>query len=248
MIESNLTICHLYPEHMDLYGDRGNALALYQRARWHGLNPILIQALRGEQIDFTGIDIMVMGGLQESEQEIVAESLREQLTEFKFAVNQGLVVLAISGSCQLLGERFPAGAGKNLPGLGILDLYTEYKAGRFTGNAVISCSLWDPPRNLAGFENHTGLTFLGPSVKPLGKVIKGYGNNGQDRTEGAVYKNVIGSYLHGSLLPKNPWLTDYLLAQALAYRRREFHPASLNDELEIKAHQEASRLALRNRE
>ncbi|HHX87795.1 MAG TPA: glutamine amidotransferase, partial [Firmicutes bacterium] len=217
MTEFNLTICHLYPEHMDLYGDRGNVLALYQRAHWHGLNPTLTQASRGEEIDFTGIDIMVMGGLQESEQEVVVESLGEQLAEFKLAVNRGLVVLAISGSCQLLGERFPTGTGKSITGLGILDLYTEYKAGRFTGNAVTSCSLWDPPRNLAGFENHTGLTFLGPSVKPLGKVITGHGNNGLDQTEGAVYKNIIGSYLHGSLLPKNPWLTDYLLAQALAY-------------------------------
>lgn len=245
MPEFKINICHLYPEHMDLFGDRGNALALCRRACWHGLNPSLIQIRLGERIDFKHIDIMVMGGLQEREQEIVAASLREQLAELTSAVNRGLVVLAISGSYQLLGRSYPSGPEKSLPGLGILDLHTEYSPGRFTGNAVITCPLWDPPRNLVGFENHTGLTFLGPSVKPLGKIIRGYGNNGRDRTEGAVYNNVTGSNLHGSLLPKNPWLTDYLLAKAMAFRHREFQPAPLNDQFEVEAHREAARLALR---
>ncbi len=244
MSEININICHLYPEHMDLFGDRGNALALYHRARWHGLTPSLIQIQRGKPIDFNLIDILMMGGLQKSEQEIVVTSLGEQLTGLTSAIALGLVVLAISGAYQILGRHYPAGPEKNLPGLGILEMHTEYSPHRFTGNAAISCPLWDPSRKLAGFENHAGLTFLGPAVKPLGKIIRGYGNNGHDRTEGAVYKNIIGSYLHGPLLPKNPWLTDYLLAKALAFRRREFQPALLNDEFEIEAHQEAVKLAL----
>lgn len=243
----NISIGHLFPEHMDLFGDRGNTLALHRRACDHGLKPSLIEIRRGEQIDFNRIDLMVMGGFQESEREIVVAGLAKQLAELTLAVDRGLTVLAIGSSFQILGRHYPAGSENVLPGLGILDLRTEYSPGRFTGNVLVSCSLWDPSRNLAGFENHTGLTFLGPPVQPLGKVIRGHGNNGQDGTEGAVYKNVLGSYLHGPILPKNPWLTDYLLAKARAYRCLEFHPARLDDRFEMEAHREAARLALSRR-
>ncbi|MEW5784067.1 MAG: glutamine amidotransferase [Bacillota bacterium] len=238
-----INLYHLYPEHLNLYGDRGNVLALVQRALWHGIQVNLVPVQPGEKIDFTACDLLFMGGGQDYEQKLVAGDLKGRREEMLQAVEAGAVILAICGSYQLLGQYYATFQGERIPGLEILDLYTEAGRKRMIGNIVTRCNLWDPPRTLVGFENHAGRTFLGPSVQPLGQVVNGFGNNGTDKTEGVVYRNVIGTYLHGSLLPKNPWLTDYLLEKALAYRNQPFTFRELDETLERQAHEIAVQLA-----
>ncbi len=238
-----INIYHLYPEHLNLYGDRGNVLALSRRAGWHGLNANIIPVQPGGQIDFTDCDILFMGGGQDYEQELIAGDLKGRRDDLLKAVDDGMVILAICGSYQLLGQSYTTARGERIPGLEILDLYSEAGHKRMIGNVVINCSLWDPPRTLVGFENHGGRTFLGPEVQPLGTVVKGHGNNGIDKTEGVIYKNIIGTYLHGSLLPKNPWLTDYLIQKALDYRNQPAQLKTLDETIEERAHQAAIRLA-----
>lgn len=243
MTATGITICHLYPEHLNLYGDRGNVLALCRRASWHGLPVNLVPIQPGERIDFTACDLLFMGGGQDHEQKLVAADLKSRRAEMLEAIERGMVILAVCGSYQLLGKYYYTAGGDRIPGLDILDLYTLAGRRRITGNIVTLCSLWDPPRTLAGFENHAGRTYLGPSLQPLGQVLSGRGNNGEDKTEGVVYKNIIGTYLHGSLLPKNPWLADYLLEKALAYRGQSLPLQTLDDTFETEAHNVAIRLA-----
>lgn len=232
----DITIFHLYPEHLNLYGDRGNLLALVQRSRWHGLKAHVVPVRPGSRVNFNTCDLLIMGGGQDNEQRMVVEDLQNRYGELKEAVEAGMVLLAICGSYQLLGRYYADASGERIPGLNLLDFYTSAGERRLIGNIVTSCSLWDPPQTLVGFENHSGRTFLGQNLKPLGKVIKGYGNNAQDRTEGVCYKNVIGTYLHGALLPKNPWLTDYLIKKTLQYRKINFELKTLDDSLETEAH------------
>ncbi|HOL17381.1 MAG TPA: glutamine amidotransferase [Bacillota bacterium] len=239
---AEINIYHLYPEHLNLYGDRGNIIALCRRAGWHGLPFNLVPVHPGDRIDFTRCDLLFMGGGQDYEQKMVAGDLKERRGELLDAVEKGMVLLAICGSYQLLGHYYTTSQGERIPGLGILDLYTEAGRKRMIGNIVTRSTLWDPPRTLAGFENHAGRTYLGSSVKPLGEVIYGHGNNGEDKTEGAVYNNVIGTYLHGALLPKNPWLTDYLLQKAVAYRNQQFAFKTLDESMELQAHRAAVQL------
>lgn len=238
-----INIYHLYPGHLNLYGDRGNMLALCRRAGWHGIDIAVIPVEPGDKIYFSSCDLLFMGGGQDSDQKLVAEDLKSRRDEMRKAIDAGMTIFAVCGSYQLLGHYYVTSQGKQIDGLGIIDLYTETGQKRLIGNAVVNCSLWKPPRTLVGFENHAGKTYLGPSLKPLGEVITGYGNNGTDKTEGAVYKNVIGTYLHGSLLPKNPWLTDYLLQKALSYRNQKYQLLSLDDTLEEQAHRATIKLA-----
>ena len=238
-----INICHLYPEHLNLYGDRGNILAIRRRAAWHGLKAKIIVVHPGEQIDFNRCDLLFMGGGQDHEQKLVAGDLKGRRGELLEAIDRGMVILAICGSYQLLGSYYETSRGEHIAGLEILDLHTQAGRRRLTGNIVTRCDLWDPPRTLVGFENHAGRTFLGTSLRPLGRVIRGHGNNGRDRTEGVVHRNVIGTYMHGSLLPKNPWLTDYLLEKALAYRGCKFTPQTLDETVETRAHEAAIRFA-----
>ncbi|MGM0651478.1 MAG: type 1 glutamine amidotransferase [Bacillota bacterium] len=233
---ASIRIYHLYPDHLNLYGDRGNMIALCRRAEWHNIKTEVVPVKPGDKINFFHCDLLFMGGGQDSDQQMVAEDLKNRSNELSSAVKDGMVIFAVCGSYQLLGSHYTTVSGEKIGGLELVDLYTEAGKERLIGNAVINCSLWDPARTLAGFENHAGKTYLGPELQPLGRVMIGYGNNGSDKTEGAVYKNVIGTYLHGSLLPKNPWLTDHLLEKALAYRGQNFHPAELDDSLEQKAH------------
>ncbi len=240
---AEIQIYHLYPGHLNLYGDRGNMLALLRRANWRGIKVEVIPVEPGGRINFSDCDLLFMGGGQDSDQKLVAADLEGRSSEMRKAVEDGMSIFAVCGSYQLLGSYYVTGRGEKIGGLNIVDLYTEAGQTRLIGNAVIKCSLWEPPRTLVGFENHAGKTYLGPSLQPLGTVVTGYGNNGTDNTEGVVYKNVIGTYLHGSLLPKNPWLTDYLLQKALDYRGQNFHLTELDDSLEQQAHQVAIRLA-----
>lgn len=234
-----LRIAHLYPDLMNLYGDRGNVLALAQRARWHGLQVSVEAVTLGDKPDFSQFDVALMGGGQDREQALICRDFEEVKGQsLHEAVEEGLVVLAVCGGYQLLGRYYRTAEGEEMPGLGIFDAWTEAGAQRMIGNVAVESDLGGEKRTLVGFENHSGRTLLGPSAVPLGRVLAGHGNNGQDRTEGIVYRNAIGTYLHGSLLPKNPWLTDWLLQQALRRRYPDTAPLlrPLDDSLEERAH------------
>jgi lipid II isoglutaminyl synthase (glutamine-hydrolysing) len=238
-----INIFHLYPGHLNLYGDRGNMLSLCRRAKWHGIDVKVVAVEPGDRIDFSRCDLLFMGGGQDSDQKLVANDLKNRSNEMQQAIESGMTIFAVCGSYQLLGHYYTTALGEKICGLEIVDLYTEAGRKRLIGNAVISCPLWNPIKTLVGFENHAGRTFLGSSVNPLGTVLVGHGNNGLDKKEGAIYKNVIGTYLHGSLLPKNPWLTDYLLQKALSFRGQSHQFRDLDDSLEHQAHRSAVKLA-----
>lgn len=238
-----LRLAHLYPKLMNIYGDRGNIICLRRRCEWRGIEFELTELDAGAPFDPTAYDMAFIGGAQDREQRRVAEDLRElKGAALRDAVEQGLVVLAVCGGYQLAGRFYRGADGEELPGLGILDLHTVHpgpSAKRFIGNVVVD---WNG-RQLVGFENHGGRTHLGPGAKPLARVVTGFGNNGADGFEGAVYRNVFGSYLHGSLLPKNPAFADHLIALALGQEAL----TPLDDAVEKAAHAEAVRLALRRR-
>jgi len=238
----SLNIFNLYPNHLNLYGDRGNVIAVKQRAQWQGIDIIVTNIEPGEHWSLDSCDLLLMGGGEDSSQLFLAADLQKRKSDLQRLIEKGMPLLAICGSYQLLGHYYTAINNENIPGLGIIDLHTLAKPGRLIGNISISCPLWLPERMLVGFENHAGRTYLGPALKPLGKVIKGHGNNGSDSTEGVIYHNLIGSYMHGPLLPKNPWLTDYLLEKALAYRKISYNLPVLDDTLETAAHKFALRL------
>lgn len=233
-----IRICHLYPDMMNIYGDRGNVIALAQRARWHGLEPEVSAATLGEKVEFTGYDILVIGGGQDREQRLIcADFAQVKGSSLAEAVQDGVALLAVCGGYQLMGRYYQTGTGEVLPGLGIFDAWTEASPDRMIGNEVIETELFGAPRTIVGFENHSGKTFLGPAARPLGKVLKGFGNNGQDKQEGVVYRSAVGTYLHGSVLPKNPHLADWLLSRALDRRYGgQVSLRTLDDELEQKAH------------
>jgi len=236
-----IKICHLYPDLLDLYGDRGNIMALSVRSQWRGLESEVQMVSLGEPLDFQTLDILFIGGGSDREQNILVEDLMKREQELRAAIEDGLVVLAICGGYQLLGQYYQTTDGTRIPGLGILDLWTIAGPKRLIGNVVVDCAGRKFPLStlstLVGFENHSGKTFLGPGLQPLGKVLHGNGNNGEDGGEGVRYKNVFGTYLHGPLLPKNPHFADLLLELALA-RRGISEPLSLlDDQLEEMAHQ-----------
>jgi hypothetical protein len=244
-VEPSLRLAHLYPKQMNLYGDRGNILCLRRRCAARGIELAVDELEMGDPLDTTACDLIFIGGAQDREQRRVAADLLEvKGEELRQAVAAGVAVLAVCGGYQLLGRYYRPAAGEDLPGLGVFDAWTEHPgaaAKRFIGNVVVR---WQGV-TLVGFENHGGRTFLGPAARPLARVIAGYGNNGRDGTEGAVQANAFGTYLHGSLLPKNPRFADHLIALALArkYGRGELRP--LDDALEERAHAEAVRLAVR---
>lgn len=234
-----LRLGHLYPRLMNLYGDRGNLLCLRQRARWRGIDVALTELSLGAPLDPQGFDLIFIGGGQDKEQRLVAADLTEvKGPALRQAVEAGVVVLAVCGGYQLLGHYYRPAQGEDLVGLGILDLTTEHPGGatdRCIGNIALE---WEG-QVLVGFENHGGRTHLGPQARPLGKVIYGYGNNGQDGAEGAIYRNCYGTYLHGSFLPKNPEFADHLLRLALARRHGLVELPPLDDRLERAARQTA---------
>ncbi len=234
-------IAHLYPDHMNIYGDRGNVIALQQRCRWRGIACEVVPVGPGATVDWSGIDIVFFGGGQDSGQALIAEDFVErQGPALRAAIDDGLVMLAICGGYQLLGHYFLTHTGQRLPGIGALDVYTVGGKERLIGNVVVETNpdLSGQAFRLVGFENHSGRTYLGAGARPLGRVLAGRGNNGEDGMEGAVYCNVIGCYLHGSLLPKNPQLADHLIATALRRRYGDAgRVAPLDDALELRAQQ-----------
>jgi CobQ-like glutamine amidotransferase family enzyme len=232
-----LRICHLYPDLLNLYGDRGNIMVLTQRARWRGFDVRVTEVGLGDRIDPRGADLFFIGGGEDRQQRIASADLvnlkRGPLEE---AAADGAAVLAVCGGYQLLGRFYRPAEGEDLPGLGLLDLWTEHpgpRARRLIGNLVIQPGGGDPP--LVGFENHGGRTRLGPGARPLGRVISGFGNNGEDGWEGAVSRKVYGTYLHGPLLPKNPAFADRLIRDALSRRHPDIDVVALPDLLEDRA-------------
>ena len=236
-----LRLLALYPEQMNIYADRGNILFLRRRCEWRGVGFEYAAAGPGEGFDRAAHDLLYLGGGQDRDQRAVAadmvESKREALAG---AAESGAVVLAVCGGYQLLGHSYQLGE-ERLPGIGLVDLETVRSPGpRLIGNVAIEVDLGGGPRVVAGFENHGGRTRLGPGETPLGRVLQGFGNNGEDGFEGVIKGNTIGTYLHGPLLPKNAWLADELIARALEHRygaRPELEP--LDDTLERAAHESA---------
>jgi CobQ-like glutamine amidotransferase family enzyme len=235
--EPVLRIAHLYADEMNIYGDRGNILTLVKRAAWRGIAVSVDAIGRGPAPDLSGIDLIFWGGGQDKDQELVFhDAAQHKVAAIREAIDGGAVVLAVCGGYQLLGESYVTADGKKLPGLGLVDLRTVPGARRNIGNIVIETNnLVLTPRTLVGFENHSGKTYLGPGLPPLGRVLRGAGNNGEDGFEGVASGNIFGTYLHGSLLPKNPHFADLLLLRAL--RRRGFSRLEqLDDSVEMSAH------------
>jgi lipid II isoglutaminyl synthase (glutamine-hydrolysing) len=242
-----LRIVALYPEQMNIYADRGNILFLRRRCEWRGIDFSYAAAGPGQSFDPAAHDLIYIGGGQDRDQRIVSEDMvatkRAALAD---AVEGGAVVLAVCGGYQLLGHSYQLGH-ERIPGLGLVDLETVREPGpRLIGNIEIEVDLGDGSRELAGFENHGGRTYLGHAAEPLGRVIRGHGNNGTDGLEGVRRANIVGTYVHGPLLPKNAWLADRLIQLALA-RRHGTEPelAPLDDALEAAAHESARQAALR---
>jgi CobQ-like glutamine amidotransferase family enzyme len=234
-----LRVCALYPELMNIYADRGNTAVLRARCEWRGLGFELAASSVGEPLDPDAHDLFYIGGGQDRDQVAVAQDMvatkREALHS---AAARGAVVLAVCGGYQLLGHSYVL-EGEELPGVGLVDLRTVREPGpRLIGNCAIEADLGTGPRVIAGFENHGGRTYLGEDERPLGRVLTGHGNNDRDGGEGVLRRNVIGTYLHGPLLPKNIWLADRLIELALD---TELEP--LEDELEDAAHASARRAA-----
>jgi len=232
-----LRIAHLYADEMNIYGDRGNILTLTRRAEWRGIRVEVRAIGRGPSPDLSDIDLIFWGGGQDRDQELVfTDAAAHKVQAIRAAIDAGTVVLAVCGGYQLLGEYYVTADGKQLPGLGLVDLRTVPGSRRNIGNIVIETSgLGLTPPTLVGFENHSGKTYLGPGLQPLGRVIRGAGNNGEDGFEGVAAGNVFGTYLHGSLLPKNPHLADLLLSRALG-RRGLSRLEPLDDSVEMSAH------------
>lgn len=241
-----LRICHLYPDLLNLYGDRGNVLIISRRAAWRGIAVEIDKVSIDDRVRFTDYDIIFLGGGADQEQGLVSRDMEKKGPLLVEAAEEGVVILSICGGFQLLGRYYRSQDGSILPGVGLFDLYTEAGNRRLKGNIVIEtgqglldemiCYSPGAFSTLLGFENHSGRTFLGEGVRPLGRVIRGNGNNGEDRTEGACYKNAFGTYLHGPFLSKNPHFADLLIARALKRRHGEVSLTPLDDSLEWQAH------------
>ena len=237
-----LRVCALYPDLMNIYADRGNLFVLQRRCEWRGIGFQLSGSGLGETLDGKAHDIYYIGGGQDRDQLLCAEDLvigkREALHE---AASRGATVLGVCGGYQLLGESYTL-AGDQLQGVGLLDVRTVREPGeRLIGNVAIEVDLDGEKRVLAGFENHGGRTYLGPGSGPLGRVLKGHGNDGLSGFEGARSGNTFGTYLHGPLLPKNVWFADWLIARSLGVNVDSL--ALLDDVLEDDAHRSARRAA-----
>ncbi len=233
----HIHIGHLYPDQMNIYGDRGNIIALRQRCLWRSIAVTVSPIHPHQAVDWGQFDICFFGGGQDSGQALIADDIvHRHGANLRAAIRDGLVLLAICGGYQLLGNYFLTHTGEKLPGVGAMDVHTVGGAERLIGNLAVECALPLIPRTLIGFENHSGRTYVGSGARPLGRVLAGNGNNGQDGSEGAIVNNAIGCYLHGSLLPKNPHLADYLIATAATRKYGHCELEPLDDHREDNAH------------
>ncbi|MEI6222143.1 MAG: glutamine amidotransferase [bacterium] len=235
-----LTICYLYPDLMNTYGDRGNVLALQQRISWRGIEATVLYHSLGDKLETGKTDIYIFGGGQDRAQIAVSHDLQQKKNELKQDIENGVAALAICGGFQLFGNYYLDPHGVEIKGIGIFDLITKASDKRMIGNLLVTTTGCMAGTTLIGFENHSGQTILADNTPAFAAVEKGFGNNGEDKTEGAIYKNAIGTYMHGSLLPKNPKLTDYIIQKAL---ERKYGPTTispLDDTLETQAFAEAN--------
>ena len=231
MSKKMLRIVQLYPQDMNIYGDWGNVLTLQRRAQWHGYDVELLEYNPGDAFP-ENIDILIGGGGQDSGQTVIQDDLQKIAPRLKSLAENGTPMLVICGLYQLFGKFFKTKDGVTIPGVGIFDSETHGGPERLIGNIVTESAEFG---QIVGYENHSGLTYLSSGAQPLGKVIRGAGNNSQDETEGARVHNVIGSYLHGSLLPKNPRIADWLIEQAATRKYGDFTPTVIDDRFADKA-------------
>jgi lipid II isoglutaminyl synthase (glutamine-hydrolysing) len=238
-----LRVCALYPDLMNIYADRGNILLLERRCAWRGIGFEVRPASLGDDVDPSAHDLFYLGGGQDRDQKLCAQDLVDRKRDaLHAAAADGRTILAVCGGYQLLGHSYELG-DEEIPGIGLIDLRTVREEGpRLIGNVAIEVDLpgLDGPRVLAGFENHGGRTYLGAGEQPLGRVLRGHGNTGSSGAEGVLRGSVIGTYLHGPLLPKNAWFADWLIATALGL---DDPLAPLDDTLEDAAHASARRAA-----
>jgi CobQ-like glutamine amidotransferase family enzyme len=235
-----LKIYHMYPDLLNLYGDIGNVTCLTQRCKWRGIQVEVVGFSMKHEAPLIDGDLFFIGGGSDRGQNIVYTHLRKYSNQIGELIEEGTPVLAICGGYQLLGEKYIDAEGSDVPGLGIFDYYTRSEEGRLIGNIIIENSLGLNPETFVGFENHGGRTYH--EHQPLGKVLVGYGNNGKDKQEGMVYRNCIGTYLHGPLLPKNPQLADFLILKALERKYDLKKLPGLEDDWEYAAHNKVLKL------
>ncbi len=235
-----INLAYLYPGLLNIYGDRGNVLAFAKRCFWRDIKVKIYEIELADKIDPELYDFYFIGGGQDQQQIAVSEELQKQKSFFTEAAENKAVFLAICGGYQLLGHYYKPHKGDELRGISILDAYTVAGHSRYIGNVTIETKLLSQPSNtLVGFENHSGLTYLEPGTEPIGKIITGNGNNGEDKLEGAHKQNVFGTYLHGSFLPKNPHFTDYLIRLCLERRYGQVELTEIDNKLEWAAHKKA---------
>ncbi len=248
---SPIRIAHLYPSLLNVAGDGGNLIAIARRAEWRGIGVEVEAVEKGQTPDFRKFDIVLFHGGQDVEMAVVADDFQKQAPSLREAVAEGTIIFAVCAGLQLLGHRYISNAGEVMEGVGILDLETRGGPQRFMQHAACDVTIHGETETVVGFENHSGLTELGPGCEPFGQVVAGAGNNGLNGLEGARSGNVFATYLHGPCLPKNPWLTDQLIRIALG-RAEGVAPslvdlAPLDDDLERHAHDVALAKAMANR-
>lgn len=241
-----LKICHLYPTLMSVAADRGNLFSIQRRCEWRGIKTEVDPVYVKQTPDFTQYDLILIHGAADREMELASRDIQFKAPSLRDAAAANVTFLCVCAGFQLMGHYYQPSKGERLQGVGILDLYTEGGSERFMTHMAMECKFSYNGQNvLVGYENHSGRTYLGKGLEPLGKVLVGWGNNGKDGGEGAVYQNVFASYLHGPLLPKNPWFTDYLIARALERRYGPVELEPLDNEIEDAAHQAALDLAMK---
>ena len=234
---SELKICHLYPEVLNLYGDRGNIRCMQKRLEWRGIDAKITRVGLGDQTDLSDFDLFFIGGGQDFEQEVLLEDLKAgKADSIRAAIEDGKTFLCICGGYQMLGHYYETYDGVKCEFLGAVDFYTKGGNVRMIDNYAFRLNEESGGSTVVGFENHSGRTYLGEGVRPLGTILKGYGNNGEDQTEGVRYRNVFGSYSHGPILPKNPEFCDFLLKTSLERKYGRFDLEPLEDGFEKQAH------------
>jgi len=239
---SDLRVCHLYPEHLNIYADRGNIAVLRARCEWRGIGFEALGCGPGDALPEA--DLYYVGGGQDRDQLLIEDDLVGRAGGLRAAIDDGAWMLAVCGGYQMLGHYYRGHQGDEIRGTGLVDLVTEAGPTRMIGNISIDCELRPgQPLTVVGFENHAGRTRLGEGVRPLGRVLHGHGNNGRDGGEGVHAGRILGTYIHGPLLPKNPALADYLIGEALARRHGTVELGPLDDRLESLAHDVAVAIA-----
>jgi len=241
---TDFTIAHMYQDLLNLYGDRGNLICLQQRMKWYGYDCIIKNIGLKEKIDYEQIDMIFMGGGSDREQGLVYRDLVGRSDKLMQQIEDGLPFLGICGAYQLLGTSYIANEGQVMEGLGFFNFVTRGAQDRLIGNVLIKADIDGQELSVVGFENHGGRTYFeDDALQPFGQVIKGYGNNGEDKQEGLKYKNLIGTYLHGPLLPKNPGIADYFL-KTMASRQGIELKTHLDDSIEQMAHEQVKKKLL----